>query len=202
MAVSVAGRVLSKELTETDHRRLLDAAISELPAAPGATAMEGKPDERAPGARPPGSGRAEESPEVARRYAEALIRAAEHEGAVDTVLDELVALDRDVLKPTLGSPQIWPRRGFRRRERPDPGRAAREPGLQPAVAVSCEFSIDTSGSLLGGSLKRPGIWDKRLPGAGAGSSAVPWTKASRRRLARLSKLTGGTPILKFRSTRI
>jgi F-type H+-transporting ATPase subunit b len=35
MAVSVAGRVLSKELTESDHRRLLDAAIGELPAAPG-----------------------------------------------------------------------------------------------------------------------------------------------------------------------
>jgi F-type H+-transporting ATPase subunit b len=42
MAVSVAGRVLSKELTETDHRRLLDAAISELPAAPGANGHGGK----------------------------------------------------------------------------------------------------------------------------------------------------------------
>ena len=41
---------------------------------------------------------AEDSPEVARRYAEALIRAAEHEGAVDLVLDELVELERDVLK--------------------------------------------------------------------------------------------------------
>jgi F-type H+-transporting ATPase subunit b len=43
MAVSVAGRVLSKELTETDHRRLLDVAISELPAAPGANGRGGKP---------------------------------------------------------------------------------------------------------------------------------------------------------------
>ena len=42
MAVSVAGRVLSKELTETDHRRLLDAAIGELPAAPGANGHGGK----------------------------------------------------------------------------------------------------------------------------------------------------------------
>jgi F-type H+-transporting ATPase subunit b len=41
MAVSVAGRVLSKELTETDHRRLLDAAIGELPAAPGANGHGG-----------------------------------------------------------------------------------------------------------------------------------------------------------------
>ena len=42
MAVSVAGRVLSKELSETDHRRLLDAAISELPAAPGTNGHGGK----------------------------------------------------------------------------------------------------------------------------------------------------------------
>jgi F-type H+-transporting ATPase subunit b len=42
MAVSVAGRVLSKELTETDHRRLLDAAIVELPAAPRANGHGGK----------------------------------------------------------------------------------------------------------------------------------------------------------------
>jgi F-type H+-transporting ATPase subunit b len=33
MAVTVAGRVLDKQLTETDHRRLLEAAIKELPAA-------------------------------------------------------------------------------------------------------------------------------------------------------------------------
>jgi F-type H+-transporting ATPase subunit b len=35
MAVSVAGRVLSKQLTDADHSRLLDAAITELPARPG-----------------------------------------------------------------------------------------------------------------------------------------------------------------------
>jgi F-type H+-transporting ATPase subunit b len=32
MAVSVAGKVLSKELNDDEHRRLLDAAIKELPA--------------------------------------------------------------------------------------------------------------------------------------------------------------------------
>ncbi len=32
MAVSVAGRVLAKQLSTDDHRRLLDAAIQELPA--------------------------------------------------------------------------------------------------------------------------------------------------------------------------
>jgi F-type H+-transporting ATPase subunit b len=39
MAVAVAGKVLTKELNETEHRRLLDAAINELPVA--ATAANG-----------------------------------------------------------------------------------------------------------------------------------------------------------------
>ena len=34
VAVSVAGRVLTKQLGEEEHRRLLDQAIRELPAAP------------------------------------------------------------------------------------------------------------------------------------------------------------------------
>jgi F-type H+-transporting ATPase subunit b len=34
LAVSVAGRVLSKELSPDDHRRLVDSAIGALPAAP------------------------------------------------------------------------------------------------------------------------------------------------------------------------
>ena len=37
IAVSVAGRVLSKQLGEDEHRRLLDLAINELPAAPVAS---------------------------------------------------------------------------------------------------------------------------------------------------------------------
>jgi F-type H+-transporting ATPase subunit b len=36
IAVSVAGRVLAKQLNEDDHRRLLDVAMKELPAAPSA----------------------------------------------------------------------------------------------------------------------------------------------------------------------
>ena len=40
-AVSVAGRVLASELTPDDHRRLLDAAIRELPAAAGANGRGG-----------------------------------------------------------------------------------------------------------------------------------------------------------------
>ena len=37
IAVAVAGRVLSKQLGEDEHRRLLDLAINELPAAPIST---------------------------------------------------------------------------------------------------------------------------------------------------------------------
>ena len=36
LAVSVAGRVLSRELTESDHRRLIETAMGELPASPAA----------------------------------------------------------------------------------------------------------------------------------------------------------------------
>jgi F-type H+-transporting ATPase subunit b len=35
VAVAVAGRVLARNLSDDDHRRLLEAAIQELPAAPG-----------------------------------------------------------------------------------------------------------------------------------------------------------------------
>jgi F-type H+-transporting ATPase subunit b len=42
MAVSVAGKVLSKELNESDHRRLLDSAIKELPATTVANGHGGK----------------------------------------------------------------------------------------------------------------------------------------------------------------
>ncbi len=43
LAVSVAGRVLSKQLGDDDHRRLLDLAMKELPAAPAATNGHGGP---------------------------------------------------------------------------------------------------------------------------------------------------------------
>jgi F-type H+-transporting ATPase subunit b len=42
MAVSVAGKVLSKELNDSEHRRLLDTAIKELPAAATANGQRGK----------------------------------------------------------------------------------------------------------------------------------------------------------------
>jgi F-type H+-transporting ATPase subunit b len=42
MAVSVAGRVLAKQLNDDDHRRLLNAAIEELPAAAGKNGQGGR----------------------------------------------------------------------------------------------------------------------------------------------------------------
>jgi F-type H+-transporting ATPase subunit b len=42
MAVAIAGKVLTKELNETEHRRLLDAAIKELPAATASNGRGGK----------------------------------------------------------------------------------------------------------------------------------------------------------------
>jgi F-type H+-transporting ATPase subunit b len=42
MAVGVAGRVLSKQLTDAEHRHLLDAAIKELPAKTTANGHGGK----------------------------------------------------------------------------------------------------------------------------------------------------------------
>jgi F-type H+-transporting ATPase subunit b len=42
MAVSVAGKVLSKELSDTEHRRLLEAAINELPAQAATNGHGGK----------------------------------------------------------------------------------------------------------------------------------------------------------------
>jgi F-type H+-transporting ATPase subunit b len=41
IAVSVAGRVLTKELSADEHRRLLDQAIKELPAAPVTASANG-----------------------------------------------------------------------------------------------------------------------------------------------------------------
>jgi F-type H+-transporting ATPase subunit b len=42
MAVSVAGKVLSKELSDTEHRRLLEVAIKELPAQAATNGHGGK----------------------------------------------------------------------------------------------------------------------------------------------------------------
>ncbi len=42
MAVAVAGKVLTKEMNESDHRRLLDAAIKELPVASSSNGHGGK----------------------------------------------------------------------------------------------------------------------------------------------------------------
>ena len=82
VAVSVAGRVLAKDLDDDEHRRLLDLAIQELPASPasgnghgGALGMTAKARTAPTGAvdRSVLSG---DDAEVVRHYAEALVNAA------------------------------------------------------------------------------------------------------------------------------
>ncbi len=56
-----------------------------------------------------------ETTELARRYADALIGAAEKAGGVEAVLDELAEIEHDVLdclSPSL--PSFWLRHAFRR----------------------------------------------------------------------------------------
>ena len=143
---------------------------------------------------------ADETAEVARRYAEALIGAAEQEGAVDAVLDELDEIERDVLK---AYPAVRPGAGLGAglggREGPHPGRRLRGPGLEPGVPVPPGPQPARAA--------RParGAWPARPGRSGTGA-----TSASRSRSARpfpldegqlqalrdrLARLTGATPIL-------
>ncbi len=41
LAVSVAGRVLTRQIDEPEHRRLIESAINELPAQPTANGHGG-----------------------------------------------------------------------------------------------------------------------------------------------------------------
>ena len=78
----------------------------------------------------------DETTELARRYAEALIGAAEKEGGVDPLLDELAEIENDVLK---AFPRFAAVAGFAtgldRPQRPDPDRGLRQAGLEPGLAV-------------------------------------------------------------------
>ena len=140
MAVSVAGRVLSKELTDDDHRRLLTSAIARAARGPrGQRARRKSLMTDAKGGRAPrasgrrrrfGRGRAplRRSPRSTRPSTR---------GPSTQVLDELDELERDVLE---AQPAVRPdpgvATGFLGRERPHPGRLARKPRLEPAAAVS------------------------------------------------------------------
>ena len=125
MAVSVAGRVLSKELSDDDHRRLLDARDQGAARRAGRANGHGGRRPRmtdsaaAPRANAEQSVVDDDQSELARRYADALVeRGRRSEGQADAVLDELAAIERDVLK---ADPAVrrrsWPRPRSRRPRR-------------------------------------------------------------------------------------
>ena len=93
LAVSVAGKVLSKELGESDHRRLVEVAMGELPAnGRGRVAIMIRP--RPPPTRP-SNVFDDVAPELTRNYAEALLNATGDEA--EAVVNELEELRADVL---------------------------------------------------------------------------------------------------------
>ena len=81
-----------------DHRRLLNSAMPNARGPRVPTGTEEKPDAWLKGAEvhEAQARSIRIRPKVGCRYAEALIHAAEHEGAVDQVLDELDELECDV----------------------------------------------------------------------------------------------------------
>jgi F-type H+-transporting ATPase subunit delta len=141
----------------------------------------------------------ENSAEVARRYAEALIHAAEKEGAVDEVLDELAQLERDVLKPNPRFAQVL---------------ASSRVSTAQKDRILVELLENRASSLLVRFLRvlnrherlayldavarhARAIWDKRHARVPVQvRSAVPLDEAQLHDLrAGLTRLTGATPIL-------
>ncbi len=150
----------------------------------------------------PHAATAESAPEVARRYAEALIRAAEHEGAVDLVLGELAELERDVLKANPRFAQILasPRVSAAQKDRILV--ELLENRARACCCGFCEFcSIATTAWPIweARSLKRLArcIWDKRHARVPVQvRSAHPLDeRQTQALLAQLTRLTGATPIL-------
>jgi F-type H+-transporting ATPase subunit delta len=144
---------------------------------------------------------AEDSPEVARRYAEALINAAEREGAVDLVLEELAELDRDVLKPNPRFAQVL---ASSRVSSPEKDRILVELLENRASSVLLRFlrvlNRHERLAYLGAVTKAArAIWDKRHSRVPVQvRSAFPLDEGQLNALrARLAKLTGATPILQI-----
>ncbi len=117
LAVSVAGKVLAKDLSGDDHRRLVSTAMSELPVlsngnGQGSQLCMTAADTDAP---PTAQGTVlEDVPQVTRSYSEALVNAAEKTGQVDEILDDLDAIFNEALGPgtdfaaVLASPLVSP----------------------------------------------------------------------------------------------
>ena len=95
LAVSVAGRVLSKELGEADHRRLVEVALNELPADAG-NGRKG-PSLMSTAPQPTTSVMDEAPPEQTRNYADALLGAGGAEA--EAALEDLETFVSGVLAP-------------------------------------------------------------------------------------------------------
>ena len=78
----------------------------------------------------------EATAEVARRYAAALVSAAQNEGGVEPVMDELAEIERDILKafPKFAA-MLASASGIRRSQRPDSHRGLGQAGVGPGHAV-------------------------------------------------------------------
>ena len=202
MAVSVAGRVLSKELTETDHKRLSTPPSANCPRRPPfPTGTEGKPDVLCAAGRTarsfPRFRRVGRSWRAATRKRS--ISAAEKEGAVEEVLDELTQLERDVLKPNPRFAQILASTRV--------STAAKDRILLDLLRNRCSSLLlrflrvlnrhERLGYLVTVAQHARAIWDqrhRRVPGAGhlgrapgRGAVAIPPRRSAR--------MTGATPIL-------
>ena len=141
----------------------------------------------------------DETDRLARRYAEALVNAAQKEGPVDPMLDELNEVEDDVLKPFPRSPRCWLRRGCRG---PSKDRILLEVFDGRASSLVLRFlrvlnRHDRFGLL--GAIRREAqsIWDRRnrrIPVRVR--SAVPLDDEQLQALRdRLASLIDGTPIL-------
>jgi F-type H+-transporting ATPase subunit delta len=141
----------------------------------------------------------DDSTEVARRYAEALIHAAEKENAVDLVLDELAELERDVLKPNPRFAQVL---ASSRVSSPQKDRILVDLLENRASSLLLRFlrvlnRHERLGYLGAVALNARAIWDKRHKRVPVQvRSAVPLDDAQLEDLrAGLARMTGGTPIL-------
>jgi F-type H+-transporting ATPase subunit delta len=142
---------------------------------------------------------ADESAELARRYAEALLGAAEREGIVDAVLDELAELERDVLKAHPRFAQILASRRVATAQKDRilvdllEGRAS---GLVLRF-LRVLNRHERLGSIRAVARQARAIWDKRNKRVPIQvRSAFPLDENQLQALRdRLSRLTGATPVL-------
>ena len=95
LAVAVAGKVLARDLSEADHRRLVEAAMAELPAMANGRGARGHDDRPHPTpTRSPAPSSTRRPPRSTRSYADALLKAAVGErrrGRRSTSSSEIVA---------------------------------------------------------------------------------------------------------------